>query len=142
MTDYSNREYVELHDAHLESLLVLSDGGGIVSVKNIVVFFPVEKDVFDVWSYEGRILLENINKISLDESFSVNDRIMDVTTTNEQGEELEICTLSTRTTIREINFSFSSGTKLTIGLQSAMLKLDKPMKKLERWLGPLISVEK
>jgi hypothetical protein len=132
--------FIDFHDGIIASITLNSESSLIVSFDFLNFFYRVDQDEYDVWLCTARIACSGVGTFELNGHLEPDVCISSGSMRDAAGQQVPILT-SDETPVRFISLTLLSGTEISISMKSAKLHEFKRIKYLERWSGPLHSVD-
>jgi hypothetical protein len=132
--------FIDFHDAVIASITLNNDSSLIISFDSLNFFYRVDQDEYDVWFCTARIACSGVGTFELNGHLEPDVCISSGSMRDAAGQQVPILT-SDETPVRFISLTLLSGTEISISMKSAKLHEFKRIKYLERWSGPLHSVD-
>jgi hypothetical protein len=134
--------YVEDHDADLEEIRLLADGGAEVVFAAVAVYRPAEPaageiEAFEVRLHSGVMRLRGVSAFDCRGAWERSNSLADGAVRGASGEVIPWLDLLTEKPIEVVELRFTTGGVASIEAAAAELRLEGAGRFLERWSGPL-----
>lgn len=132
--------HIDLHDARVARISIMPPGMARIELGHICVYFRVGEDSFEVWSARAALQLEDVKSIEVRGEFRDDDYISEGAFLDERGSEIGELGPEWLEQARQLDLLFAgSGFEAHFSMGRARFVLERLLKKLEGWSGPLTS---
>ena len=136
---------VELHDSLVEEVCISPGGEATIHFHHLEVLYEEDRGHFQTWAHKALLRLHKCTAIRLDGAWNAENegdfvaRVLDGDIYDDENRELSPHTMiAGRVKVHRLRFMFGSGA-ITVLCGFAQLELLEPTRRLEDWLGPLVS---
>jgi hypothetical protein len=137
--DWRLPSFIEGHDGRLNYLQLATNPleDAIVSFGHLVAYYDVGDERAETWSLEATLELGGVTVATWLGERQQSDTIMDAEILDPEGNGLRWESLLSAVRVSEVRFHLSSGLKIRIVCKTATLRLERQVRRLEDWIGPL-----
>jgi hypothetical protein len=136
-TEPTAARMIELHDAHIESIVIEQGKRARLVFAHIVAFAKKGPDLYDVLSCRTSLELTDLEEMLLDGGLSPREYVSDGKFYDAAGEEVDAARILRSSTARRLDVTFGSGASFSCRFGSAMFEPLIRQRVLEEWSGPL-----
>ena len=133
---------VEDHDAAVERISLAAEGCGEVVFASIAVYRPTdpvgaETEAYEIRHHAARLTLTGVAELTCQGTWEARNSVSDGIVFGADCARLRWTSLLEEQAIEQIELLFTTGGRVLIRADTAVLRLEGEGRFLERWSGPL-----
>jgi hypothetical protein len=128
---------IEPHDSRVNAVVITATGPSRIEFAHLGVYHTRDIERYEIWSYQAVLEISGVDRMLVEGGSEVTDYVDDGMVLLAGEELVDWKALLDPRSVTRIKLTFGSGRIIDIQWHEAQLRLQRVIKHVEDWVGPL-----